>query len=383
MGKIIEEKNPYTRDFGTIPSTYIERTVQQDDITRSFISEVTDDKVYFIIGQRGFGKSSLLRATKEQIARDSRWIVIELRSNNDNLIHELAASLYSIPVLKAKFSELELDFSLIGVGVSIGVRSKKTIEISSEEVAIKKMLEVVAMLNKKVLVAIDEISNTPAIRDFCGLFNVCKGSNLPMYLLMDGLYKNTTALENVSDLTFLKRVEKLEVNSLDNTEMFNSYKHYLHLEDADNPKYALKLVEKSKGYPYAFQLIGFYSWLWLKEDENIIKDFDAFEEKLNAELDRNLSSYVYSTLWTEISPVEQDILSIMACFNLSKVGDIREKYEEIFPERAAMTSANFSKYRDKLIKMKFLKSTANTMLEFNLPRFDVFAIMNRNLAIEL
>ncbi len=334
--------------------------------------------VFFIVGQRGYGKSSLLRAVKEDISKKRDWIVTEIRTNSDDLIHELAAILYAEPVLKPRFKELELDFSLIGIGTSISAKAKNKTEISSDEVAVKKMLEVADRLGVKVLVALDEISDTKAIRSFVALFNVCKGEKLPIYLLMDGLYKNVTALENVPDLTFLKRVPKLEVGPLDMSEMFHSYRKHLHLEDDMNQLYAQRLAQLSRGYPYAFQLIGFYTWLWLKDDEKVINNWETYKDRLDEELDRNLDSYVYSTLWTEISPTEQDILSIMAVYRLNKVGDIRNKYDELFPQRASMTSSNFGKYRDKLINMSILTSRANMYLEFNLPRFDMYAMMNRN-----
>lgn len=376
MVNIPEEKNPFTRDFGTVTKSYIVRTVQQDDIVRSFVDEITDEKAFFIVGQRGFGKSSLLRAAKEDISQRDNWIVIELRSNNDNLIHELAAALYAETILKAKFVDLELDFSILGIGVKIN--SKSAVTISSDEVAVSKMLQVVKKLGMKVLVVIDEISNSAGLRDFCAMFNVCKGDGLPLYLLMDGLYKNTTALENVKDLTFLKRVPKLEVGSLDHIEMFNVYKRLLHLESGDNQIFAERLCKITNGYPYAFQLAGYYTWLWLRKDGTIFDDYNSFENRLLDELDRNLNSYVYSTIWTELSPTEQDILSIMACFDLNKVLDIRNKYMEIFPDRAEMTSGNFGKYRDKLLKFSILKSSSNTYIDFVLPRFNLYAIAYRN-----
>ena len=376
MSRITETKNPFTRDFGTVTESYIMRTKQQDDISRSFIDEITDDKAYFIVGQRGFGKSSLLRAVKNEISKIDDWYVIELRSNNDNLIHELAASLYAIPTLKARFIEMDLDFSLLGIGLNI--KKDASAVIVSDEIAVKKMLDVTKTMNKKILVAIDEVTNTPALRDFYALFNVCKGENYPIYLLLDGLYKNTNEIKNDKALTFLKRVQKLELGPLDRVEMFNAYKKLLHLENGNDNVYAERMAKISCGYPYAYQLIGYYTWLWLKDDDNLFEDFEAYEERLYIELDRNLNNYVYSTLWEEISPVEKNILSIMATYELTKVQDIRNKYNEIFTDMAEMTSSNFSKYRDKLIKFNLLKSSANTILEFVLPRFANYARINRD-----
>ena len=366
----MNEKNPYTRDFGTITRTFIKRTLIQDEIERSFINEITDDKVYFLVGQRGFGKSALLRAVKERVAELEKWIVVELRSNNENLIHELAASLYSIRILQLKLIELKFDFSLIGLGT---ISADKKIEITSEEIAVKKMLEVADKLGYKVLVALDEISNTKTMRDFCAFFNVCKGDKMPLYLIMDGLYKNTNALENVLDLTFLKRVPKLEVGFLNKHEMVKSYIENL---SGISENYAVMLAELTKGYPYAFQLVGYYCWLGLYDGKNI--EDDEFIRYLNDKLDTDLGEYVYSTLWREISNTEQKILTIIARYKLTKVADIRKKYDELNAGKAKMTSANFSKYRDKLLKMNLIRSDANTYINLALPRFEYYILMQEN-----
>lgn len=308
------------------------------------------------------------------MSQQQDWIVIELRSSNDNLIHELAAALYSEQFLQHKLIELQIDFSIIGIGVRL---SSRKLEISSDETAVKKMLETAELLGRKVLIAIDEISSTPSMREFCSLFNVCKGEGYPIYLIMDGLFRNMNNLENVNDLTFLKRVPHLSVGSLDILSMIQSYRQFLQLDGNKEP-YAVKLARLTKGYPYAFQLVGYYSWLMLHKDPDAILKYDEFESSLCGELDRNLSEYVYRTLWAELSPTEQRILSVMSVYALRKVGSIRKKYNEIFTESAPMTSSNFSKYRDALIRTQVLMSPANTMLDFCLPRFDLYAAACRD-----
>ena len=301
--------------------------------------------------------------------KETDWIVIELSSGNENLIHELVSSLYAEPVFHKKIDELKIDFSIIGIGISL--TSRRT-EISSDEVALKKILEIAASLQKKILVVIDEISNTKSLRTFCSAFNVCKGNGDPIYLVMDGLYRNTHALENVSNLTFLKRVPKLRVGKLDIGSVVESYRNHLNLDAPDKEIFAKKLARLSKCYPYAYQLIGYYSWLALMEDSSSIYDFQTFREKILREVRTDLNSYVYETIWGEMSDTERDIVSIISVYGLSKVADIRRKFEELYPERAAMTPGNFSRYRDRLINTDVLENEGHGMLSLALPEFAGF-----------
>lgn len=47
--------------------------------------------------------------------------------------------------------------------------------------------------------------------------------DLPIYLLMTGLYENVSDLQNESNMTFLLRTPKIELTSLNRTGVVNAY----------------------------------------------------------------------------------------------------------------------------------------------------------------
>lgn len=94
--------------------------------------------------------ASILNRIKEE----KGWITITLNSNRD-LLTSLAANLYEHPLLKPEFLKANISFSL-GISASLSIESPS----ADVEVQIKKMLEIVKKLNKRVLIAIDEITNT-------------------------------------------------------------------------------------------------------------------------------------------------------------------------------------------------------------------------------
>lgn len=68
--------------------------------------------------------------------------------------------------------------------------------------------------NKKILIAIDEVTNNENIRVFASAFQIMVRKDLPVFLLMTGLYENINAIQDEKNLTFLYRAPKLEMKSL-------------------------------------------------------------------------------------------------------------------------------------------------------------------------
>ena len=76
------------------------------------------------------------------------------------------------------------------------------------------MLIVLKKNKKKVLITIDEASNTSYMRSFAHDFQSLLRSDYPVYALMTGLYENVNSLQNNKNLTFLYRAPKINLNPL-------------------------------------------------------------------------------------------------------------------------------------------------------------------------
>lgn len=70
----------------------------------------------------GGGKDGDADKYSKEMRQKPDWLVIELNLMRD-LLQSLAAKIYSIPELHAKFLHAKLDFSAFGLGVSIEMTS--------------------------------------------------------------------------------------------------------------------------------------------------------------------------------------------------------------------------------------------------------------------
>lgn len=355
-------KNPFTLNFGNKPSTYIDRTEEINRILSSFVYEESDEQAYIIEGARGTGKTVLLSSSKKQFETYKDWLVIELSSEKD-MIHELAAELHAVPWLNPVLAEAKLDLSLLGIGVSIS----GGIKISSEEVAVKRMLKLVKKMKRKVFIAVDEVSNTKSMREFASLFSICFRDGLPVYLIMTGLYKNTNALIHSEGLTFLLRTPRINLGALNLASTTRTYAGIFSLSFESAKKMALF----TKGYSYAFQVLGYLTWQL--EDKSLIEnDFAEYLRQIEDEFDRYLQSYVYLKMWSEISETDKKVLSVMSKYREKDIAKIRGHYSVEYPHDKPMTSNLFNTYRLRLLESGILKSESHGKLDFALPRFENF-----------
>ena len=144
-----------------------------------------------------------------KLAQDRRWVRVELRTAHD-MVEGLAARLDSNRSLSRLFTEASIDLSLFGLGLHIeGQRP-----ISSMDEALLQMLQVLKRQQKRLLITVDEVVNNSYVRDFASLYQSLVREDMPVFLLMCGLYENVESLQNVENLTYLFRAPKIRLEPL-------------------------------------------------------------------------------------------------------------------------------------------------------------------------
>jgi len=211
--------NPFTLSFGKKPLQYISRIMQTNQIIESFNAEIPSNQIFMITGVRGSGKTVMMTNIADEIRADESWIVVELNPMRD-LLQSLAAKIYGIPEMHARFLKARLDFSAFGLGVSI----EDAVPVTDIESVIERMLEQIQQDGKRLLITIDEAANSENIRIFASSFQIFIRRDYPIYLLMTGLYENLYDLQNDKSLTFLYRAPKLMLEPLNYTAV---RKHYM------------------------------------------------------------------------------------------------------------------------------------------------------------
>ena len=64
------------------------------------------------------------------------------------------------------------------------------------------MLDIIKSKNKKVMLCIDDVSNNQNVKIFIQQFQILHRKEIPIFLLITGLYENVRSLQNEKLLTF-------------------------------------------------------------------------------------------------------------------------------------------------------------------------------------
>ena len=168
---------------------------------------------------------------------------------------------------------------------------------------------------------------------------------------MTGLYQNIYELENDKSLTFLYRAPKISLEPLNIVAMMTSYQSILNIGRDE----ALALARETKGYAYAYQVLGHLVWERNNAtiDNNLLSKFDQF-----------LQEFIYEKIYSELSTNDKKVLKAFSSDDINSVEDILKKCN--------MPKNIFSVYRDRLIKREIIDAPEYGKLVFKLPRFYEF-----------
>ena len=340
------KENPYTLMFGREPHESISRVVQKSEVLQSFRTGMPPQQIYMITGVRGCGKTVFMTEVENELRSDEEWIIIDLDSSSD-MLKDLVDSLRNQKTLTSIFKKANINLSAFGVGVEVSNRDS----ITNVRIALTEMLESIKKHKKKVLITIDEVTATKNMRRFASVFQILVRQELPVYLLMAGLYENINNIQKEDIITFLFRAPKIELKSLNLGVIADNYKENFGISDEQ----AMTMAKYTKGYGYAFQLLGYCVW-------NAGGDFNKALKKYKS----CLEDYVYEIIWSGLSHNDRKLAFGIATSKTGKASDIRDI--------TGMSNNTYSTYRRRFIKNGFADGNEYGHLKFTLPFFGEYAI---------
>ena len=337
-------KNPYSLLFGREPEQYIRRAAEAEEIIQNFSYESPSEQIYMITGVRGSGKTVFMTEISNRLKKDKEWIVIEL-SSESNLLENLASHLASENSRAEIFKKAKINLSFWGFGLEVG----GTAPITNIQLAITKMMEELKKHKKKVLVTIDEVVNNKSMKEFASAFQIFVRQNLPICLLMTGLFENIDELQNQKNFTFLYGAPKIYLNPLNKKEIAYNYKNTLKINDED----ATEMSGLTNGYSFAFQVLGYFAWENNGDFRKVINKYKNY-----------VSEYSYDKIWAELSNKDREILFGIANVPSGKIADIRNFL--------CISTHEFNPYRKRLIKKGLINGEQYGYVKFVLPFFDEY-----------
>lgn len=336
--------NPYSLVFGMEPPQMIARAMQESIVLDTFTAEKPGNYIYMITGVRGAGKTVFLTDISKRLAKEKNWITIELSPEKD-MLTQLASRLTSINTFARMFRSAGINLSFFGLGVQM----KDISPITDIETALQRMLSTLKEKGMRLLITVDEVTNTPWVREFASAYQILLRNDLPVFLLMTGLYENIGELQDEKNLTFLYRAPKMEMAPLNIGAMARNYKIRLNVDEET----ALSMARLTNGYSYAFQLLGYFTW---ENGGDYKKAMDSYRQYLD--------EYVYDKIWSELSPKDQKILYGIATSTSSVVQDIRRTLK--------METNEWNPYRRRLIRKGLIDGSNRGKVTFTLPQFNEY-----------
>lgn len=341
-------QNPFTLTFGKSPLEPVERPVQTNEIIDTFTAEPVNQQMFLITGVRGSGKTVMMTEISRKLRTREEWVVIELNPSVD-LLQGMLSKLNSNPVCAGIIKSAKIDLSFWGFGVSI----EGAAPITDAETAIIAILEKMKKNGKKLLVTIDEVTNNEFMHVFAGSFQIFVRQDLPIFLLATGLYENIDELQNEKNLTFLYRAPKIQMKPLNQQAIIKKYMNIFQIEREQ----AAQMAELTKGYPFAFQVLGYLTWNNHGNYREVLEEYEQY-----------LSEFVYDKIWSELSQKDRVVARGIAETDSGKIKDIRE--------HLGMETNQFNPYRKRLIKKGILSGEMRGYVYFTLPLFEDYVLEN-------
>ena len=194
---------------------------------------------------------------------------------------------------------------------------------------------------------------SPQIKAFTFAVQQMLRKNSPVFLLMTGLYQNISDLQNEKNLTFLYRAPKIILSPLNIGAMADNYRQNIKLT-ADAAREMAKLT---KGYPFAFQVLGYLTWNNGGDYNGILGEYEQY-----------LSEFVYDKIWSELSQKDRMVAKGIADVQSGKIKEIRNAI--------GMETNEFNPYRKRLIRKGIVSGETRGYVYFTLPLFEEYVIEN-------
>lgn len=338
--------NPFSLEFGARPPEYIDRIKEIDEMSEDFRSIYPSTHYYAIVGPRGCGKTVLLNGIYEAFKSFEGWIAIRLNCKGD-MLTQLAASIDN--AVKSIFPKLEAEFSFSFSFLSLTLKGRE--KVSDIHVLLQKIFQSLSRHNIKVLVTVDDICINEHVELFAKEFQNLRGSLMPIFLVATGLYSIFDHLQSQEGLTFLQRAPKIYLGPLSLKAIASSYKANFSISGEE----ATKLAKFTKGYAYAYQVLGYL----LKK-----KGKSDLDPEIIDEMDYYLEEGVYSKIAEELTKKEKDII---VYFNGKDAISNRELIQS-----GIITKDMISNYKRSLARKGIISISEKGILRLALPRLDVY-----------
>jgi len=355
-----DKPRPFLPTFGYRPPHILGR----DELINSFKAALAEpvghpDRSTLIIGQRGTGKTTLL-IKFEELAAAAGFVPARVTAGEDMLGDILLAiqrnGAQFFPAKKPKVS----GFTVGAAGLALGLTFEREVE---ERLSFRFKLEMLcdALLEKGkgVLLLVDEVQpNSAEIRSLATNYQHLIGANKNIALVMAGLPTSISSVLHDDILTFLNRSNKVYLSPIPLEEIKQGYLIELNqLKKKVTPQQISKMANAARGYPYLYQLIGYYVLMYTG-DNQIVEDASIAQALEDAR--QKMIDNVFAPILSPLSERDMAFLKAMSEDEVdSKVANLES--------RLNVSKSYVQTYRSRLIDSEIIAAVGHGKLAFTVP----------------
>lgn len=324
------------------PDNRMDRNHLIDEVVLDFCKESPSYKIYWLSGVRGIGKTASLQRIVDQLNGLTEWVIVELSTEKIMLV-ELVAELsrFTDPEKYSGYSKQEI------------YKMKNEDNVAVITVELSRIFDKLTKAGKKVLVCIDEITVDKNFCEFIRQYQRYIKENCNLFLVMTGTYDDIYKLQDYKSLAFLYSAPIIYLKPLDISLISNEYMRMFSIDETE----AMNMAKYTKGYPFAYQLLGYLCTKKNTGYKNVSEEYYAY-----------LYEYVYEKIWAELSLAEKQIAEAMTNSKTTDAEDIRKLTN--------MTLDEFSINIKKLSRNGILEVDECFKLTFVLPNFGDFILVS-------
>lgn len=362
--------NPFTPSFGGKPDFFFGRKAILARFDKALNNRGSADRVLFITGNRGCGKTALL----EQFSRKATangWKTIDLNSENAlgsltrHLVRHSAATKTIAP---------EIDVSFLGSGANVGgVSSSKTTAYAKDDLDLI-FLESCESNKSGIFVSIDEIQKIDPtdLSSICNAFQMASRKGFDVILVAAGLPYSYENIIQYEGCTFMRRAVHERLSVFSPSEAREAVEEaFSHVDGLSlDAEAATLLVEASYGHPYFMQLAGYHIVEYA--NESTVKQCDIMHaDDIRSIIPTAIAEYEERSLVPILSalpPAEKSYLESMA----QTVNDQHIAKTHDVAAFLGKTTSQTSISRQSLLRKGIIVSVGRGEVMFNIPYLRTF-----------
>lgn len=313
--------------FGSRPQSIVGRDQEIEEFLEGLKEPIgSHNRCTFFKGQRGMGKTALLLELADR-AQALDYVVARVTAYSgmeEDIIETI--QLNGAKYIKDKPSVQGFEAGAFGFNFGLtftdeadrqyGFRTKLTL-----------LCDKLAEAGKGILILVDEARTSDEMRKLAVTYQHLVGEEKNIAIAMAGLPQAVSSLLNDEVLTFLNRAKKVELEPISDNEVDIYYKRAftdMGISFSDND--IACLTEKTHGFPYLMQLIGYYITKSLGSDRKITGEIINTAVAYSA---KDMEQNVFEPILAPLSEIDIQFLRAMAeDTGSSKTADIYKRMQK-------------------------------------------------------